>query len=289
MAADWQTAEIALKRALALQPNSIGLKLRLGEVYLATYEASEARDLFTSLTRDYPHSDRAWASLGLLEARLGNQERALESLARALHENTMLPEVQLAYGELLLLEGDFEGALESLMEAEKLLPSDAQLEARLGQALLAGGRHQEALTHLRTAVDSGFVNSDVERSLALALAVNEMYSESQRLLATIDRDATGDFDLISGYLDLMKTNYPEAEATLKKLANDRAGDPETINLLAAATYPQWRFEESVSLLSRAHELDPEVPVVFRNLEKARAALAAEILGNNARTVKAVPQ
>jgi len=289
MAADWQTAEIALKRALALQPDSISLKLRLGEVYLATYEASEARDLFTSLTEDYPHSDRAWASLGLLEARLGNHERALEALGRALHENTMLPEVQLAYGELLLLDGDFEGALESLMEAEKLLPSDAQLEARLGQAFLAGGRHREALTHLRTAVDSGFVSSDVERSLAMALALNGMYSESQRVLATIDSDATGDIDLISGYLDLMKSDYSEAESTLTQLAKDRAGDPATINLLAAAVYPQWRFEDSVALLNRAHELDPEVLVVFQNLEKARAALAAENLGNNARNVKAIPQ
>ena len=289
MAADWQTAEIALKRALALQPDSISLKLRLGEVYLATYEASEARDLFTSLTRDYPNSERAWASLGLLEARLGNHERALESLSRALHENTMLPEVQLAYGELLLLERDFDGALTSLMEAEKLLPSDAHLEARLGQALLAAGRHKQALTHLRTAVEGGFANPDVERSLALALALNEMYSESQRSLAAMERDVAGDYDLISGYLDLMKANYPEAEATLTELANSRAGDPAAINLLAAAIYPQWRFEHSVALLNRAHELDPEILVVFENLEKARAALAAEVLGNNARTVKAIPQ
>jgi tetratricopeptide (TPR) repeat protein len=57
--ADWQSAEFALKSALGMQPDNIGLKLRLGEVYLATFEASAARDIFKSLTELYPTSDRA--------------------------------------------------------------------------------------------------------------------------------------------------------------------------------------------------------------------------------------
>ena len=87
--ADWQATEFALKSALGLQPDNIGLKLRLGEVYLATFEASAARDLFKELTERYPSSDRAWASLGLLEARLHNNERALDSLGRALAEPSL--------------------------------------------------------------------------------------------------------------------------------------------------------------------------------------------------------
>ena len=287
--ADWQSAEFALKSALGLQPDNIGLKLRLGEVYLATFEASAARDIFKSLTELYPTSDRAWASLGLLEARLQNNERAIEALGRALAENPMLPAVQLANGELLLLDGDYEAALTSFEAAQKLMPNDPQLEARHGQALLATGRYGEALTHLRAAVEGGFGAADVQRSLALALALNEMYAESRRVLDATEEDPIGDHDVVAGYLDLQRGQFPEAEATFKSVAVARSSDPASVNLLAAAIYPQGRFEEAVALLKLSHELDPALTTVNSNLEKARAARAAEILAENAKPVKALPK
>ena len=287
--ADWQSAEFALKSALGLQPDNIGLNLRLGEVYVATFEASAARDIFKSLTEAYPTSDRAWASLGLLEARLQNNDRALVALGRALAENPMLPEVQLAHGELLLLAGDVDGALESFEAAEKLIPNDPQLEARLGQALLSKGRDAEALSHLRAAVAGGFDAPSIQRWLALALAVNEMYSESQRVIDAVEDDADGDSTIVTGYLELRRERYGEAEATLKTVANARAGDPAAVNLLAATVYPQNRFGESVSLLSHAYELDPNDGTIESNLAKARAALAAEVLGAKAEVVKAQPK
>ena len=288
-AADWKSAEYALKTALSLQPDNIDLKLRLGEVYLATFEASAARDVFKSLTEDYPHSDRTWAALGLLEARLGNFERALEALGRAIHENSLLPEVQLANGELLLLQGDVNGAMKSLEAAANLLRNDPQLEARLGQAKLARGQYSQALTHLRTAVEGGFDEPDVSRSLALALALNELYSESQRVLDQVDADERGDTQVIRGFLALKQEQYPEAESILKIVATSRPSDPASVNLLAASIYPQARYEESVVLLTHARELDAAVSTVEHNLEKARAARAAEVLGENAQAVRALPK
>jgi tetratricopeptide (TPR) repeat protein len=287
--ADWQSAEFALKSALGLQPDNIGLKLRLGEVYIATFEASAARDIFKSLTEKYPTSDRAWASLGLLEARLQNNVRALAALRRALAENPMLPEVQLAKGELLLLEGDVDGALESFEAAEKLIPDDPQLEARLGQALLSKGRNAEGLGHLQAAVAAGFDSPNVQQWLALALALNESYSGSQRVLDAIQPDADGAREIVAGYLELQRGKFADAEVTLTTVAKARPGDPAAVNLLAASIYPQNRFSESVSLLSRAYELDPNDETIEANLEKARAAVAAEVLGANAQVVKALPQ
>jgi Flp pilus assembly protein TadD len=200
-----------------------------------------------------------------------------------------LPEVQLAQGELLLLAGDVDGALESFDAAEKLIPNDPQLEARLGQALLSTGRNAEALSHLRAAVAGGFDLPSIQRWLALALAVNELYSESQRVLDGVEGDADGDSAIVTGYLRLRRERYGEAEATLKTVAIARPGDPAAVNLLAATVYPQNRFDESVALLSRAHELDPHIETIEANLVKASAALAAEALGTNAKTVKALPQ
>ena len=288
--ADWKSAEYALKSALSLQPDNIDLKLRLGEVYLATFEASAARDVFKSLTDQYPNSDRPWAALGLLEARLGNFDRALEALALAIHENSLLPEVQLANGELLLMRGDIDGALQSLQAAANLLRNDPQLEARLGQAMLAKGRAADALTHLRAAVDGGFDKPDVQRSLALALALNEMHAESQRVIdAAGGDDPTGDREVVLGYLELQRGNFSSAEQILAASAESRPGDPASVNILAAAIYPQQRYDESVALLARAKGLDAQSTVIEDNLNKARAAAAAEALGANARDVRPQPQ
>jgi Flp pilus assembly protein TadD len=201
----------------------------------------------------------------------------------------MLPAVQLANGELLLLEGDYEAALDSFEAAQKLMPNDPQLEARHGQALLATGRNSEALSHLRTAVEGGFDAPDVQRSLALALALNEMYSESRRVLDAMEADASRDHAVVDGYLDLRRGQYPQAEETFKVLANARSADPASVNLLAAAIYPQLRFGEAVALLELAHELDPDVAIVDANLAKARAARAAEMLAEASKPVRALPQ
>jgi tetratricopeptide (TPR) repeat protein len=169
------------------------------------------------------------------------------------------------------------------------MPSDSQLSARHGQALLAAGRNKEALPYLRDAVDGGFDAPDVKRSLALALALNELYAESGRLLDDTEAADNGDNEVVSGYLDLKRHNYLEAEATIGGLVQNRPNSPETVNLLAAAIYPQTRFGDAVLLLERAHELDPSLAWVEANLRRARAAKAAEALAENARPVKALPQ
>ncbi len=284
----WQEAEFALKSALALQPDNIGLKLRLAEIYLATSKLSAARDIFRQLTRDYPQSDRAWAALGLLDAKLGNHDRAKDELAKALEENPLLPEVQLAHGELLLLEGSIDQAIEALRSAANLLQEDAQVDARLGQALLARQRPVDALGHLRAAGQGGFEPPDVERSLTLAMISNELLSEAQRKLERVVPDDDGDADILRTMILLERDQLAEAEVLAATVVQKRSNDAPVLNLLASALYRQARYNEAVSYLSQAHELAPENPGITNNLELAQAALAAEQLGQNAREVKAPP-
>lgn len=281
----WQDAEFALKSALSLQPDNLNLQLRLGGVYLAKNDASAARDVFQGLTDRYPHSDRAWAALGLLDARLGNTDRALRELEQALTENPLLPEVQLTYGELLLIEGDLDGALQALQASSNLLRDDPQVDARLGQALLALDRNQEALERLRSAVDGGFRPFDVQRSLALALVANGRHAEAERLLEDIPIDDDGDTSVVRGYLLLEQGRYADSEQILAQVASIRPSDPRVLNLLAVALYRQGRYQEALTLLERAHELDPSGSTLEANLGHAEGARAAELLAQGAREVR----
>ena len=286
---NWDEAEFALKSALGMQPDNVGLQLRLGEVYIAESELSAARDVFRQITDRSPHSDRGWAALGLLEARLGNRDRALSHLDRAIEENPLLPEVQLARGELLLVIGAAESAYKALESAANLLHDDPQLEARLGQALLAIGRNEEALEHLRTAVASGFGPDDVERALALALALNGKNAESERVLSEAGIAENLDTEIIRGLLMLQKSSYAAAEEILRPVAEARANEPGVLNIFAAALYNQERYAESVTYLEGAEEIDRSNIDIVENLSVARAARAAELLAANASTVKAAPQ
>lgn len=284
----WKDAEFALKSALGLQPDNLNLQLRLGGVYLAMDETSAARDIFQELTEAFPHSDRAWAALGLLDARIGNDERARVELSRALDENPLLPEVQLAFGELLLAAGEPGAALDAFESARNLLREDLQLMGRAGQALLALGRPAEALEQLRAARAGGFSPPDVERAFALALVANGLFAEAERVIDDIPGDAQGDLVVVRGYLLLEQGANSQAEETVRGFVEGRPTDPAALNLLAATIYRQQRYAESVALLERAVDLDPTNETWRTNLERARAALAAEALAGGAEATRAAP-
>lgn len=282
----WQDAEFALKSALSLQPDNLNLQLRLGGVYLSRNDTSAARDVFRELTERFPHSDRAWASLGLLDAQLGNEERALLELDQALKENPLLPEVQLGYGELLLRQGRAGEALAAFQAAQNLLPDDPQLEGRTGQALLGLGRDADAPAHLRTAIDGGFRPFDVQRSWVMTLIREGLSAEAERALADIPADPRGDRDIVQGLLLLRRGAFAEAEAALRRAAALRPSDAAVLNLLAAAVFEQQRYADTVELLRRASELQPADTTIPANLERAESALAAELLAERAEPVTA---
>jgi tetratricopeptide (TPR) repeat protein len=284
----WQDAEFALKSALSMQPDNLNLKLRLGGVYLSKNDASAARDVFRQLTERFPHSDRAWAALGLLDARLGNHDRALTELEQALNENPLLPEVQLTYGELLMLRGELDRALEALRDAANLLQDDPQVEARLGQTLFALGSHDEALVKLRAATENGFRPFDVQRCLAMALVVAGNHAEAERVLGDIPVDDRGENKIVRGMLLLERQQPAEAETVLREVADARPTDPNLLNMLAAAVYRQGRFEEAVMLLSRANDLETDNEVFRTNADMAAAARAAELLAEAALDTKPAP-
>jgi tetratricopeptide (TPR) repeat protein len=286
--ARWQDAEFALKSALGFQPDNLNLQLRLGGVYLAKNDPSAARDVFRQLTERYPHSDRAWAALGLLDATLGNDERSLRELANALNENPLLPEVQLAYGELLLERGDYMAALEALQAAGNLLHDDSQVWARLGQVRLALGRDADALENLRTAIAGGYRPFDVQRSHALALAMNGLLAESDRTLSEVPPDPAGDSEIIRALLASFRGDYAGSEQILGRVAEIRPGDAAVLNLMVVSLYHQERYADAVTIAERAASLRPENPVIRTNLERARAARAAELLAEAAATVRAAP-
>lgn len=284
----WQEAEFALKSALALQPENIGLNLRLGEVYLDKGDASAARDIFRRLTQQFPQSDRAWAALGLLDASLGNLDQAETALAQALEENPLLAEVQLAYGQLVLRSGKPEEALTAFSAAANLMREDPAVQGRTGQALLALGRYFDAEPLLRTAIDQGFNGADVQRALVLCQIHSGNLSEAERLLDRIGPGSNGDGDILKARLLLERGRASEALAVLEPITRERSGEPMVLNLLAVILYRLERYGDAVGVLIQANEMAPADSSIEINLAHAKAAMAAVELQTLATQTKAFP-
>ena len=273
----WQEAEYALKSALNYQQDNLELQLRLGEVYLAMGDQSAARDVFRQLTQKRPPSDRAWAALGLLDAALLRKDRAIKELATALQENPLLPEVQLAYGELLLAGGKVKQAGEALRSASNLLQDDPQVEGRLGQYLLAKGDSSGAVEPLKAAIAGGFSPPDVSAALVLALASTGNLSEAERELKSLQLDAQHGADLLPGLLAYYRGDLEKALELLRAVAKRRPNDSAVLNLVAATLYRMERYDDAVPLLQRSHELSPNNQVIEKNLQLAQSAAAADQL------------
>ncbi len=283
----WQEAEFALKSALALQPENIGLNLRLGEVYLYKGDASAARDVFRHLTQQFPQSDRAWAALGLLDANLGNLDQAEDALSQSLDENPLVAEVQLAYGELVLRRGDPELALQAFSAAANLLREDPGVQGRTGQALLALGRYGEAEPLLRMAIEQGFNGADVQRALVLCQIQQGDLSEGERLLDRVGPGSQGDGDILKSMLLLERGQADQALTILEPLTRERSGEPMVLNLLAGILYRLERYQDAVNVLTQANEMALSNSVVENNLSHAGAALAAVELQAQAKPTKAI--
>jgi Flp pilus assembly protein TadD len=98
-----------------------------------------------------PHAGLAYHKLGTAYVRLGQLERALPFLRRAVE---LIEDARCldSLGEALFLRGDYAGAVASFQAALRLAPEDPGLHCRLARPLARLGRAEEARTHYHAAL-----------------------------------------------------------------------------------------------------------------------------------------
>ncbi len=116
-------------------------------------------------------------------------DAARKSFVQALASNPSYTTTHLAYGDLLMMLGEFDRGLDLVREAVRLDPFDLGLAMNLGDFLIFARRFDEAVRQLErtVAMDGRFVAGRLRLAEALALAGN-----GRAALAQIDlaRDAT---------------------------------------------------------------------------------------------------
>lgn len=199
-------------RGLAIDPTepmSLRAKLFGGDVASGTLGLEGYRALlaarddvpadFESLVADHPRS--ALPLLGRSRARLAESNRAgaLADLQRAAVLAPDEPEVQGAYGMLLLEQGKAEQASHWLGKASAARPWDGSLGLAYGQALTKGGEHDKAIATLKVLSQRRLYDTDMaiahadallaarqpEAAYQVVLAAAELQTDSKIIVALV--------------------------------------------------------------------------------------------------------
>jgi Tfp pilus assembly protein PilF len=103
----------------------------------------------------HPHSFMNHVSLAECLHRLGDDSRAISEYEAGLREGSNQKGVLMNLSQLLMERGKSDRALEYLGRVIQLDPKDPEPRELLGRALVVRGRYEEAMTHLKWAVELG--------------------------------------------------------------------------------------------------------------------------------------
>ena len=202
---------------------------------------------------------------------------------------SLLQSLSAAHGQL----GDHDAAIESLVAALELVPSDLRLQAQLAQAYLSAGRYDDAedvvararrnrpnnLALLRLEAQTLSARGDLDEAVAVLegaldrlpaepiahVALANLYSEHDRVddAVRVLTAAEAQFPMNTlivfqlGAVFERGQRYSEAEGAFRRVLEQDPDDAQTLNYLGYMLADRGeRLDESVDLIRRALEIDP---------------------------------
>ena len=250
-----QTTEASRRHQAAVDRYANGLEAaRQIEEVLRQGDLDTARARLTAAQQAH----RQHEALAAVEARLGEEE----ALAQQLLASDLADKAR-----RLVESGDWQAALETATESQRLAPSSEANEVR-DRAQAELDRLAER-RHYRDALEEA--RGDVER----LIEARELQRAGQRLLQATDQLGSHPaFDELGARIDKAKVEFRFRQRF--EWAERRAN--EAARLVAEAELSSRRnaYQEAIERLQSAHRLDPSHPEIEGKLESARAARRQQI-------------
>ena len=252
---------------------------------------TEATETYSMILSDW--QDVASAHLGRGRARLalGDDEGGLADLTRAVELEPDAPTSAEELADVLYVRGRYRDAAEYYLQAVDSGSQDSGTRYRLASSLVQLNRPDDALEHLKAALEID--PSQGEARLLLGALLNaegrHAHAERELLAARAHIDADGDFFTELGYALLKQDKLAEAEQVAREFVRFDTGDARSHTLLGEVflhrkQYKPARIELIQALQTNAKE--PRAQVALgqtwlaigkrqgdrRDLEKARQIL-----------------
>jgi tetratricopeptide (TPR) repeat protein len=191
--AQWKEAEVALKKALQLDPNSLPAYDMLVASYLATNRLPDAaREIEAALSKS-PQNQSALMTLASIREKQKDYAKAREVYEKLL---TLNPNFVPALNNLSYLDAEYfnqpDKAYELAQKARTLDPGNAAVTDTLGWAAYKRGDYPQALTLLQESAGKLGANPEVQYHLGMA---HYMMAQADAARAAFQKviDAPGDF------------------------------------------------------------------------------------------------
>ena len=125
-----------LTRARAVTPNSAGIAKLLAQLALSSGNPQQALDVLQPLQGGAAEDPQLLVGLGQALLRLGRREEGTEALAQAVEKGKGAPQFQALSAALQFEQGDFEGGISDLEQAQALSDAGAEDHERLISTLV---------------------------------------------------------------------------------------------------------------------------------------------------------
>jgi predicted Zn-dependent protease len=262
VSSDWKTAEARLAPWLAAHPADARALFDAGYVAVMQNRPEEAARLYRRAVEANPKSFEAHVELGLLLARQGKLAEARPELAAAttLDPGATGADAQAkAWRALAQIDRATDPALasEDLLEALKLSPET------LDDTLLAASLAEQ--TGQYEAAEAAYRRVLAENANSTANPAANPAANSAANSAAANAAANAGL----AHLLILRKQYPEAEALLRKALDQSPGDAALTVQLATVLADQNKAE-ALPLMQKLHEAHPQDAAITRILAEVLA-------------------
>lgn len=273
----------SLQRALQLKPRLRGAHLFLG---IAQYRLNQFDLAAASLKKEIlydPSSASAWMWLGVVQLAGGKPEEAAQSLDKAAKLDPKNVDVLYNRGRAHLLVS--KNSYEQMYKAE---PNSWRVHQVLAQAYAESGRHSEAITEYKAALQKASSQPGLHEELGSEYLVTDKIDEAEaEFAAELKGDPENAFALFKlGATQIEKGNAEEGKASVESALRKNPRLQNGSYYLGRAEMQLGHNEQAISALMRATtaDSDPEIVeqawyqlgIMYRRLhrlDEARQALA----------------
>jgi len=233
----FEQAQTFFQRALKDDPQSAEALYGLGSAYLQLQKPTEARPCFErvlQLHTTYPGTlPNAWNNLGILSAREGKLDAAIQQFKRALQIDPQHSIALQNLGSAYRQKKDWVAAKQALERSLALHPDDAEANYSLGMVYAQQNDAEHAHAYLQKALAARPVYPEALNNLAIVYLHEHQPERAIQIFGECIRVAP-DYD--QSYLNLARVyaiqgEREKAKATLQQLLERRPGQSQATELL----------------------------------------------------------
>jgi tetratricopeptide (TPR) repeat protein len=248
-----QAAEAAplLEQAAQTKPKEFRPVYYAAEALSATGQTAKAVPLFKSAVEINPKSPEAELGLARALAKENNLDEAAAHFRKAAEAQ---PEILL---ELAMLY-EASGQRDQAMELYRKFPGNAAARERLGELLLEGGKADEAIAELESAVKESPTTAN-RYALAMAYNTAKQYAKAEPLFVQVLEGEPGNLDIRMTYARVLREQkkYAPAAQEFFKVAQAKPDSAEAWSDLAGMLILIENYQGAVAALDKVKALGAE--------------------------------